>query len=65
LKKYTFTATQEGEGMTIESTNEGFKAIELLGIFSFKTEDIHKQMRGEIKPDIVTRTVVKEQEVEE
>jgi hypothetical protein len=43
---------------TINRTAENFSAFELIGILELSKEDIVKQIKGEIKPDIVTRKVI-------
>jgi hypothetical protein len=44
----------------MKRTNFGFNATELLGVLEFTREDIYKQIRGDIHPDIVKRTIVEE-----
>lgn len=45
------------ENFTIESENDGFTPLELLGILEYKKSDIYSQMSGKIKPDIIKRKV--------
>jgi hypothetical protein len=56
-----FTVNEQGKGRC-ESTNENFCATEIVGILEWKKQDILAQMAQKITPDVVTRTVVKEQE---
>lgn len=59
MKKYILEATVNEDGkLSIRSHNDGFSVLELLGIFSFKHEDVARQMKGEIKPDIIKRECV-------
>lgn len=46
MRKYTIVAIENEEGNTIrvERENQGFTAIELLGILDFTRNDIYKQM---------------------
>lgn len=62
MKKYTLTIEETEKGMHVQSINSGFNAFELLGLLSWKHDDVEKQISGEIEPDVVNRTVVKEQE---
>lgn len=36
----------------------GFDALQLLGILEWKRQDVINQMKGLVRPDIVTRTLV-------
>ena len=57
-KKYTIEIeTVEGNSL-MKRTNDGFSALELLGLAELLKEDILKQARGIIEPDIVKRTVI-------
>ncbi len=66
MKKKVYTiSVEEGDGRaTMNRVNDGFTAIELLGLMQFIKEEILLQMQDKIKPDIVTRTVIKEQKNE-
>ena len=46
MRKYTVVVTdnEEGNAIRIERENQGFTAIELLGILDFIRNDIYKQM---------------------
>lgn len=59
LKKYTIeTYEQNGENI-MAKCNDGFNAMELLGIMEVSKEDIINQIKGFVKPDIIKRTVIK------
>lgn len=60
-KKYKLELTLKEDGnLNVSSTNDGFNSFELLGFFTLKQDDILKQLRGEIKPDCISRTVIKD-----
>ena len=61
MKKYTLEIIENNEGQAIKCINEGYNALELIGLLAWKQRDIEKQMFGEIQPDIVTRTVIKDE----
>jgi hypothetical protein len=57
--KYTLEVERKEDGTTsMRSTNDGFNPLEILGLLAFKIEDVRKQMTGEVKPDIIKRTVI-------
>lgn len=61
MRKYALEITEnEDKVLSFKSENDGFNAFELLGFLTIKKEDILKQVRGEIKPDTITRNVVKD-----
>lgn len=64
MKHYELVATATDDGnMNIVSHNDGFNAFELLGILDLKADDLRRQLRGELKPDVVfDRKVVKHTE---
>lgn len=60
-KKYVLEVTKKDDGnLQVNSTNDGFNAFELLGFFTLKQDDILKQIKGEINPNIISRTVIKD-----
>jgi hypothetical protein len=59
MKRFEMTIIDTGNQLHFDGINEGFSALELIGLFTWKIDDIKKQMFGEIKPDIVTRTCIK------
>jgi hypothetical protein len=46
-------------------TNDGFGALELIGLIEISKDDIINQIRGKVKPDIVNRKFVETEEVNE
>jgi hypothetical protein len=52
---------ESGRG-SFNCTNKGLSAMEIIGILTWKISDIERQLRGEVKPDVVKRTVVKAEE---
>jgi hypothetical protein len=61
-KEFTMKVTCNGEGLNISTEACGFSGLELLGLLAWKQQDLIDQMRGTIKPDIVTRTRIAEPE---
>ncbi len=61
MSKYFLIRISETENGTlkISSRNDGFTPLELIGLLSYKKDDIMAQMKGEIKPDIIERELVK------
>lgn len=59
-KTYTITLEENETGYGISRNNEGFSAIELLGVLQLTILDIKEQMAGKIKPNVITRNVIKE-----
>jgi hypothetical protein len=51
--------TDQGD-FEVDGTNDGFTALELLGVLYWKVKDIENQIFGDIKPSVVSRKVVKE-----
>ena len=61
MKKYTLTLTQNDKGaLNVETTNDGFNPLELLGLLSWKHNDVQEQLKGHIVPDTVSRTVIED-----
>lgn len=57
--KYILEVERNEDGATsMRSTNEGFNPLEILGLLAFKMDDTRRQMIGEIKPDVIKRTVI-------
>lgn len=44
----------------MERINDGFSPYEILGILEEAQQDILDQIRGNVKPDIIKRTVIKD-----
>lgn len=63
MKKYVmiFEETEKDGDCMVRShgTNEGFSALEVLGILEWKRNDVLRQLNGEIKPENVTRQIIK------
>ena len=59
-RTYTVTMTTDNAtGRTqIDKVNDGFDALQLLGLLDWSREDVIAQIRGKIIPDTVKRTVV-------
>ncbi len=58
---YNLTVTRTADGnLNMNSTNDGFSAFEILGFLEFKSADIREQIKGNIKPDTITRTAIKD-----
>lgn len=61
-KEFTLTFRVEDNKMAIEGSNVGFTAAELIGLLEWKKQDILNQIAGKIKPDVVKRTVIQEED---
>ena len=59
-KKWVIELISNGDFVTLNRTNEGFTAYELLGILTQAKEDILKQIAGEIKPNIINRKIIED-----
>lgn len=44
-KKFTFEVIAKDGAITMESNNDGFTALEVIGILETKARDIYEQMR--------------------
>lgn len=59
-KKYTFEMWVDNKDVLhCESTNDGFNALELAGMLSFKHRDIIDQLQGKVEPETIKREIVK------
>lgn len=61
IRTQTFTIKIEhldNGGFNMTRTNDGFHINELMGQICFIQQEICKQLSGEIKPDIIKRTVI-------
>ena len=64
-KKWVVTLTTNADGTSkLERVNDGFNAIELLGLCEMMSGDIRAQLVGRVKPDVIERKVI-ENEMEE
>ncbi len=63
LQTYTISVEHDIENnkMHIHRKNDGFSAIELLGLCAMIQHEVLDQMRGTIKPHTITREVVKDE----
>ena len=43
----------------ISRTNDGFNAYELMGVLELSKDDIINQIKGNVKPEIIKRKVIK------
>lgn len=58
-KTFSIEVTEFDNGtIGMERKNDGFSAIELLGICQLVSIDIRDQMAGLIKPDFIKRSVI-------
>lgn len=59
-RTYTITTTTDNAtGRTqIDKVNDGFDALQLLGLLDWSREDVIAQIYGKITPDTVKRTVI-------
>ena len=56
--KYTIEVTTENGQTILKRTNDGFNAMELLGLLNMAGREVIDQLRGGIKPDLVERIVM-------
>ena len=60
-KIWTFEELEHEDGMCVlNRTCEGFTVNELLGLLYRTQIDIMEQLKGEHRPDVITRTYIKE-----
>jgi hypothetical protein len=57
-KTYTIKIIETEKAFALDRTNDGFGAIELLGVLQMTTLDIMAQLAGTVKPDYVKRNIV-------
>lgn len=63
IRTYTIRIEKNEAGLlSINKKNDGFNPIELLGLLSWAYADILEQMHGNVKPDIVKREYVEQDE---
>jgi hypothetical protein len=58
IKRYVLEFEHKNEILYCSGTCEGFTSLEILALLYCKIEDIQKQMRGEVKADVVKRTFI-------
>lgn len=60
-RTYTFTIEEYTDGChAMIRHNDGFNALELMGICSMISREVIDQQEGRIKPDIIKRNVIKD-----
>ena len=57
VKKWSIEVIETDEGYEMNRKGEGFTALELMGVLEYVQIEIMEQMRGNIKPTIIKRTV--------
>jgi hypothetical protein len=63
MKKYKLEfILDDNHVLAVGGENEGFTAFELLGLLNWKQKDLENQIFGEVKPDVVSRKVITEQD---
>lgn len=61
MREYMLVLTENEKGeLSVSSRNDGFNPLELMGLLSWKHDDISKQIKGEITPDIIKRALIKD-----
>lgn len=58
IKKYLIEIIESDKGYSMDRTMEGFTALELLGVLEFIQLEIIEQMKGQIKPTEIKRTII-------
>lgn len=59
IKTHTITLEENEQGqMVMTRKNDGFTAIELIGLFELCQLEIKQMLSGELKPDIIKREVI-------
>lgn len=59
MRKYTIEITETSTGLKMGRTNEGFNQYELIGLLAFIQCEIYEQIKGTLKPELITRKVIK------
>jgi len=58
LRKWIVEHIIYNDGTTeLKRTNDGFNALELMGVLELSKDDIINQIKGNVKPDIIKRKV--------
>ena len=59
MEKHFILEVFENDGkLSLKSQNDGFSAMEMYGFLEYKKTDIIRQLTGEVRPDIVKRSLV-------
>lgn len=66
-QKYVFIYEREenedgSANCRMHSENDGFNPLEILGMLEWKRDDVIRQMRGELKPTVVERNLIKDEQ---
>jgi hypothetical protein len=62
MKEFIIKFTANEGHMEIESKNEGFNGLEIIGMLTLKIDDIRDQVKGLVKPEIIRKFVTTESE---
>ena len=57
MKEYRLRITENEDGLYVGSENEGFSAMELIGMLEMKKHDIVRQANGEIEPNYERKVI--------
>jgi hypothetical protein len=61
-RKWTVEHITYNDGTSaISRTNDGFNAYELMGVLELSKDDIINQIKGNVKPEIIKRKIIKRQ----
>lgn len=55
----TWTVYEDGSS-SLDRTNNGFTWLELLGVLNISNDDVIQQIKGNVKPDVITRQIIKD-----
>lgn len=58
IKKYSIEIIESDKGYSMNRTMSGFTALELMGVLEFIQLEIIEQMKGQIKPTEIKRTII-------
>ena len=59
-KTYTMSLNHYDDGkVELIRRNDGFDVFELLGLISLANNELAEQLRGNLKPDVIKREVIK------
>jgi hypothetical protein len=59
-RKWTIEHITFNDGSTaLSRINDGFNAFELMGLLELSKDDIINQMKGNVKPEVIKRKVIK------
>ena len=55
---YIITRYEHNGMVYMDRLNDGFTSVELLGILQLASAEVLEQIKGTIKPDVITRTAI-------